>query len=86
MTLEYITTRGIEGKSKGLIKILKLREESDANVEYKCPECGFSEKKKEAWSEPFVKGEGKNKIFHLQCSKCKYQIKILKLKKEIKKK
>lgn len=86
MTLEYITNRALEGKNAGKVKILKVLEESDASVEYTCPECGFSEKKKESWIEPFVKGEGKNKTFCLQCKKCNFTMKILKLKKEIKKK
>ncbi len=86
MALEYITNRELEGKTKGSIRILKMQEDSEAMVEYKCPNCGFSEKRKEAWSEPFVMGTGSKKTFNLQCGKCNFKIKVLKLKKEIKKK
>lgn len=89
MTLEYITTRELQnssGKITGKIRILKLGEEPDANVELTCPECSNSEKRKEAWSEPFVTGAGANKKFNLVCSKCGFKINLLKLKKEAKKK
>jgi len=89
MALEYITTRELEnssGQTTGKIRILKLGEESDANVEITCPECSNIEKRKEAWGEPFVTGSGAGKKFTLACSKCGFKIKILKLKKEAKKK
>lgn len=89
MALEYITTRELgnsAGKIAGKIRIVKLREEPDADVELTCPECSNSEKRKEAWGEPFVNGSGANKKFNLQCNKCGFKIKILKLKKEAKKK
>jgi len=89
MALEYITSRELEnsaGKIAGKIRILKLREESDANVELTCPECSNSEKRKESWGEPFVTGSGANKKFALACNKCGFNIKVLKLKKEAKKK
>ncbi|MCX6820964.1 MAG: hypothetical protein NT016_03370 [Candidatus Aenigmarchaeota archaeon] len=85
MPLEFITTRELVDKAgavKGMVKLMKLVEEPDALVEYVCPMCGFSEKKKVAWAEPFVTGTGANKKFCVQCGKCGFQMKFLKLKKE----
>ena len=89
MALEYITNRELEnsyGQYTGKIKIMKLKEEAEANVEVTCPECGNSEKRKEPWEEPFVSGTGKNQKFNLVCNKCGFNINVLKLKKEVKKK
>lgn len=89
MQIEYITTRTLEnskGEAKGKVRILKLVENSFAQVEFKCPECGFEGKWEEAWKEPFVQGKGINQKFNLKCKKCNFSIKLLKLKKEIKKK
>lgn len=86
MPIEFITTRDVEGKVEGRVRIIKLKEEPKASVEYSCPQCGFSEKRKELWTEPLVTGSGMNKKFLIRCSKCGFEIKLLKLKKEIKKK
>jgi transcription elongation factor Elf1 len=89
MTIEYVTNRDLEsssGEAKGKLKILKTKEEADAQVEFTCPECGATEKKKESWTEPFVVGEKANQKFNLKCGKCGFSMKILKLKKEVKKK
>jgi len=86
MALEYITTRGLEGKATGKTRIMKLVEDAQATVEYTCPKCGFSEKTKQDWKEPFVQGTGANQSFHLKCKKCGFEIKLAKLKKEAKKK
>lgn len=82
MAIEFITTREVSGKAAGKVKIVKLAEEPEAHVEYTCPECGFSEKRREKWSEPLVSGAGANKKFNVTCSKCKSRIKFVKLKKE----
>lgn len=84
--IEYITTRELESKVKGKIRILKLKEDNDATIEFTCPECGFSEKRNESWGEPFVEGTGANQKFNIKCSKCEFTVKLLKLKREIKKK
>jgi predicted RNA-binding Zn-ribbon protein involved in translation (DUF1610 family) len=89
MALEYITTRELEdssGKPAGKIKIMKLKEETEANVEFTCPSCGYTEKRKEAWAEPFVEGTGKNQKFNVKCNKCGSSVKLMKLKKEVRKK
>jgi ssDNA-binding Zn-finger/Zn-ribbon topoisomerase 1 len=84
--IEYTTIRALEGKTKGRIRIIKLKEEKDAEVEFTCPECGFTEKRRVEWKEPFVNGSGINQFFLLECSKCGKQTKISKLRKEVKKK
>lgn len=89
MALEYITTRDLQnssGQTTGKIRIVKLAEQSEALVDYTCPNCGFGEKRKEAYCEPFVTGSGVNKKFFVRCGKCRHEIKLLKLKKEIKEK
>lgn len=89
MALEFITTRELEDKAgvvKGKVKMMKLLDEPDALVEYTCPACGFSEKKKISWTEPFVSGTGANKRFCVTCGKCGFEMKFLKLKKEAAKK
>lgn len=89
MAIEYITTRDLQDSSgdlKGKIRILKLTEETEATVEYTCPECEFTEKRREEWKEPFIEGTGANQKFNVQCKKCNFKIKLLKLKKEAKKK
>ena len=86
MALEYITTREMEGKVGGKIRIIKAKEEQQAMVDFTCPECSYNEKKRENWSEPFVEGSGANQKFNVKCVKCGFATKLLKLKKEAKKK
>jgi ssDNA-binding Zn-finger/Zn-ribbon topoisomerase 1 len=81
MPIEFLTTREL---NPGRVRIAKLTEEPDARVEYTCPKCGYIEKRREAWTEPLVSGAGANKKFLVKCSKCGYDIKFLKLKKEAK--
>jgi len=87
MPIEFITMRELEAGAKpGKIRIVKLKEEAEALVEYACPKCGNSESRKEQWQEPLVSGKGANKKFLVRCSKCGYEISFLKLKKETAKK
>ena len=89
MQIQFITTRHLEnskGEEKGRVRIIKLVGEEDATVELTCPECNHSEKRKEPWEEPFVVGEKANKKFNVECSKCDFKVRLLKLKKEMKKK
>ena len=89
MRIEYITTRDLfdsKGKKKGRVRIVKFKERETAEVELKCPECGFYEKRNEKWEPPFVKGSGKNQTFFIECKKCGFKTKLLKLRKLIKKK
>lgn len=88
-SIEYITTRDLtdsEGRAAGKVKIVKMDSENVASVVLKCPECGAEENSKESWSEPFVNGEGKSQSFAIKCGKCSYKAKVMKLRKEIKKK
>ncbi|MEM5882821.1 MAG: hypothetical protein QXQ77_01095 [Candidatus Aenigmatarchaeota archaeon] len=88
MKIEYITTRDLtnsKGEIKGRIRIIKLVGEEEATVEFTCPECNYSEKKREKWKEPFVFGQGLNQKFNVKCSNCNFSTQLLKLKKEIKK-
>jgi uncharacterized C2H2 Zn-finger protein len=83
MPLEYITTRELENNGK--IRIVKMSEDPQALVELTCPKCGAVEKTKENWTS-FVEGSGANQKFNVKCSKCNHSFKMLKLKKEAKKK
>jgi len=88
MAIEFITTRELQNKSgemKGSARILKIKEEDKAMVDFTCPECGHSEKREEAWQEPFVIGKGAKKKMNVVCRKCGYSVTILKLKKEMQK-
>ena len=89
MTLEYITNRELQNRSgepKGKIKILKMREEDHAQVDFTCPECGANDKRKESWAEPFTSGEKSKQRFMVKCGKCGFVLNMLKLKKEAAKK
>jgi DNA-directed RNA polymerase subunit RPC12/RpoP len=86
MSIEFITTRELENKSgelKGKVRIIKLKEEDKAMVDFTCPDCGHSEKKEELWQEPFVTGSGANKKMNVVCRGCGKRITVLKLKKEV---
>jgi predicted RNA-binding Zn-ribbon protein involved in translation (DUF1610 family) len=86
MAIEFITTRDLKDKTgqvTGKVRIMKLKEENEASVSYTCPECGYSEQRKELWEEPFLTGKGANKKMRFSCAKCGYNISVLKLKKEI---
>lgn len=75
--IRYITTRVLEnssGQNKGRIRVLVLRGETDASVEYTCPECGFNENKRQVWVRPF----------NVKCGKCSYLIRVSSMKAEIK--
>ena len=89
MQIEYITTRPLEnskGEVKGKVRIIKLVNEEKAALELTCPECGNSENRKEDWAEPLVEGTGANQKFNIKCNKCGFSVKLMKLKKEAKKK
>jgi len=74
---KYVTNRTLKnkaGEEKGKIKVLVPNDSDTAQVEYVCPECGFSEHKEQEWKRPFV----------VKCGKCGVSMKIPKLKDEIK--
>ena len=77
MEIKYITTKPLqnsEGKGTGRIRIIVLKGEDEAHVDYVCPQCGFSEKKNEPWKKPF----------RMKCTRCNFLIKISSLRAEIK--
>jgi peptide subunit release factor 1 (eRF1) len=74
----YVTNRTLEnrnGEVKGRIKVLVPNDSETAQVDYVCPECGFSAHNEQEWKRPFV----------VVCSKCGAKLKIPKLKDDIKK-
>ncbi len=78
MTIEYITTRELKnkvGQANGKIRILKLKENPRASIDFTCPECRFSQKKESEFKIPFL----------MNCAKCGNLVKIIELKKEMKK-
>ncbi len=86
MAIEFITTRELVNKAgevTGKIRIMKLKEEDEALVKYKCPECGHEEQKKELWQEPFLTGKGANKKMTVVCAGCGKKMAVLKMKKQV---
>lgn len=86
MAIEFITTRELtdkSGKLKGKVRIMKLKEENKAVVDFTCPMCGQSEKREEIWAEPFVTGVKANKKMQVVCIKCGHKVVVLKLRKQI---
>lgn len=74
----YVTNRTLKNKAeeeKGRIKVLVPLDSETAQVDYVCPECGHSEHLEQEWKRPFI----------ITCSKCSTNMKIPKLKEEIKK-
>ncbi len=74
----YVTNRSLAnkaGKDAGKIRVLVKQGSDIAEVDYACPECGFSEHVEPEWKRPFS----------IRCSKCGANIKIRRLKDEIKK-
>jgi len=78
MTIEYITTRELKNKNgqvTGKIRVLKLKENPKATIDFTCPNCRFSDRKELEFKLPFS----------MECSKCGNPLKLVKLKKQIKK-
>lgn len=75
---KYVTNRVLlnkAGQEKGNIAVLVKKDTDEADVKYRCPECGFSEKTTKIWKRPFS----------INCGKCGILMRIAKLKDEIKK-
>ncbi len=75
---EYHTWR--DGKNKkgeisGKLRILVLKKDHIARVEYICPECGYYGYLETEWKRPFS----------FKCEKCGYRIRVPRLKDEVKK-
>ena len=59
----------------GKIRVLVLKNESDAHVEYVCPKCGHYSYTKKTWKRPFS----------IKCENCGELIRVQKMKTLIKK-
>ena len=64
----YHTLRGLE--NGGRIRVLVIRGETMAVVEYICPKCGHYGSEEKLWKRPFS----------VKCEKCDITIKVPKLK------
>lgn len=79
MDIKFITTRDLEnssGQKKGKVRVIVLKGEDVADVDLVCPECGYSQKKKEEFKMPMK----------LECGKCGFKLELKSLREEIKKK
>ena len=78
MAIEYITTRELKNKNgqiAGKIRVLKLKENTKATIDFTCPNCRVSDRRESEFKLPFL----------MECSKCGHPIKLIQLKKEMKK-
>ena len=64
----YHTLRNLDNNGK--IRILVVKGDTQAHVEYICPKCGYYEHIQQEWKRPFS----------VKCSKCGFIIKVSKLK------
>ena len=74
----YLTNRTIRdkaGEENGKIRVVVKTGSDTAEVDYVCPECRCSEHIEKPWERPFS----------VRCSKCNFNIKLPKMKSEIKK-
>ncbi|MBN2094898.1 MAG: hypothetical protein JW727_02520 [Candidatus Aenigmarchaeota archaeon] len=65
---DYHTQRGLENGGK--IRVLLLKGEKEAHVEYICPYCGFYEYTKKPFKRPFS----------VKCAGCDRQVRVQRLK------
>lgn len=63
-------TKNKAGEEKGRMRVLVRTGSDTAEVDYTCPECGFSEHVNTDWKRPFS----------VKCSKCGFLIKLPRLK------
>jgi len=66
--------RNKAGEEKGKMRVLIKTGSDTAEVDYSCPECGFSEHRETEWHRPFS----------VKCGKCEFLMKLPRLKDEIK--
>ncbi len=74
----FVTNRVVankNGEEKGRVKAYVPADSNTVYINYKCPECEFSEKTEQEWKRPF----------NVKCSKCGYVMRIPRLKDQIKK-
>ena len=74
----YHTMRSVankKGEYRGKIRVLVLRSDKLARVEYRCPECGKEGYVEKPWRRPFS----------VRCEACGFLIRVPRLRREIKK-
>ncbi len=74
----FHTKRGMpnkEGEKTGKVRVLALKKDGIARVEYICPECGHKGYLEKEWKRPFS----------FNCQECEQLIRVPKLKYQIKK-
>ena len=64
-----------KGEDTGRMRVLVPNGSETAQVDYTCPECGFSAHIETPWKRPFS----------ISCTKCKFVMRLPRLKDEIKK-
>ncbi len=64
-----------KNEDKGKLRVMVLNGSGTAQVDYVCPECGFSAHTETEWMRPFA----------VKCSKCGFMLKLPRLKDEMKK-
>ena len=64
-----------KGEEKGRLAVRVKTGSDAAEIQYTCPECGFSERVQQPWKRPFS----------VKCSKCGFLMRMPKLKDELKK-
>ena len=62
------------GRKAGKMRILALKADNIARVEYICPECGHHGYQESQWQRPFS----------FKCEKCVFTIKVSKMKEQFK--
>lgn len=68
------SSKNKKGQTTGKIRVLVLKNESIARVEYICPECSYYAYCEQEWKRPFS----------VKCAKCNYKISVPKMKGEAK--
>ncbi len=63
-----------KGEVAGKIRILVLKKDGIARVEYICPECGYYDYFETEWKRPFS----------FKCEKCGFRIRVPRLRDELK--
>lgn len=71
----YHTLRPLE--NNGRIRALVIKGETEANIEYTCPQCKHSGYKRQVWA---AASKGSKFRFTTKCDKCGFEIKVPKLK------
>lgn len=68
----YITNRKLTGTkgTEGMMRVLVRQDSDEAEVDYKCPDCGHSENETRPWKRPF----------NVKCPSCGFLMRLSRLK------